>query len=61
MSFCRGQGIVSVGDSLVHDVGPGDVVRIPAGVKQRIKNTGNDMLVFLAICSPRFLIENYQS
>jgi mannose-6-phosphate isomerase-like protein (cupin superfamily) len=36
-----------------------DVVSIPAGVRQRISNTGIDDLVFLAICTPRFVKENY--
>ena len=29
-------------------------VRIPAGVRQRIRNTGPTDLVFLCICTPRF-------
>ena len=54
-----GQGEVSVGDDPPAPVGPEDVVLIPEGVKQRIRNTGDDELVFLAICSPRFDPENY--
>jgi mannose-6-phosphate isomerase-like protein (cupin superfamily) len=36
------------------DLGPGDVVVIPAGTDQRITNAGDEDLVFLAICTPRF-------
>ena len=49
----EGQGEVSVGE-LVEPVGPGDVVLIPAGVRQKIRNTGTVDLVFLAVCTPRF-------
>ncbi len=37
----------------------GDVVTIPAGAAQRIHNCGNDDLVFLAICTPRFSAQAY--
>lgn len=50
-----GRGRVEVGDLPVTDVGPGDVVLIPPGVRQRIANMGPDDLVFLAICTPRFV------
>jgi mannose-6-phosphate isomerase-like protein (cupin superfamily) len=56
-----GRGRVAVGDSAAEDVEPGDVVRIPAGVAQRIANTGNDDLVFYAICSPRFAADRYEA
>ena len=56
----QGQGIVYVGEHLEQTVAVGDVVRIPAGVRQKIKNTGDGDLIFLAICSPRFLVANYQ-
>lgn len=55
----EGQGGVEVGDAASHSVFPGDVVIIPAETRQRITNTGPVDLVFLAICSPRFLPENY--
>lgn len=55
-----GRGRVEVGDLPAADVGPGDVVRIPAGVRQRIANVGERDLVFLAICSPRFVPEAYE-
>lgn len=50
----EGRGRVEVGELPPEEVGPGDVVRIPAGVRQRITNLGEGDLVFYAICSPRF-------
>lgn len=41
------------------DVAPGDVVIIPADCPQRIANTGDVDLRFLAICTPRFRPEAY--
>ena len=55
-----GVGRVEVGDAPARDVGPGDVVLIPAGVRQRIHNPGPESLVFLAVCSPRFEARNYR-
>jgi mannose-6-phosphate isomerase-like protein (cupin superfamily) len=56
----QGQGRVHVGDLPPALVNPGDVVFIPADCRQRIENTGEVPLVFLAICNPRFLPENYR-
>jgi mannose-6-phosphate isomerase-like protein (cupin superfamily) len=50
----EGVGQVEVGDKLVEMVRPGDVVVIPANQRQRITNTGDEMLTFLCICTPRF-------
>jgi len=55
-----GKGEVEVGDQPPIEVGSGDVVLIPPDTKQRIRNTGSSDLEFLAICSPRFRIENYR-
>lgn len=55
-----GTGLVEVGDLDPVRVGPGDVVSIPPMCRQRITNTGQDDLVFLAICSPRFRSELYE-
>ena len=49
-----GTGRVEVGGLPPQDVASGDVVLIPPGCPQRITNTGNEDLLFLAICSPRF-------
>jgi len=50
----QGEGRVEIGDLPAYRVDAGAVVLIPPGVRQRIRNTGTDDLVFLAICSPRF-------
>lgn len=55
-----GTGSVEIGDLAAQAVHPGDCVIIPPRVQQRITNTGSDDLVFLAICSPRFHVENYE-
>jgi len=56
----RGQGEIEVGDLPLRSVHAGDVVLIPAMCPQRITNTGEDDLIFLAICSPRFRMEDYE-
>lgn len=56
----EGQGRVEVGDLPPREVGPGDVVLIPPSVRQRIANTGETDLVFLALCTPRFRQASYQ-
>lgn len=55
-----GHGRVEAGDLAPRDVGPGDVVLIPPGVRQRIAATGDKELVFLALCSPRFVTDAYE-
>lgn len=55
----RGTGRVEVGNLPPKVVVPGDLVYIPPGCPQRITNTGEDDLLFLAICSPRFVPEVY--
>lgn len=55
-----GEGCVEVGDLPATAVGAGAYVLIPPGVRQRITNCGEEDLVFLAICSPRFRSENYE-
>jgi mannose-6-phosphate isomerase-like protein (cupin superfamily) len=49
-----GAGKVEVGNLPGQTVAPGDVVLIPPGCRQRITCLGNEDLVFLAICTPRF-------
>jgi mannose-6-phosphate isomerase-like protein (cupin superfamily) len=56
----EGVGRVEVGDLPPQQVGPGDIVLIPASCRQRIANIGKGDLVFLAICSPRFRPEAYE-
>jgi mannose-6-phosphate isomerase-like protein (cupin superfamily) len=55
-----GSGRVEVGDRLPQIVSVGDTVIIPPRSRQRIANIGQEDLVFLAICSPRFLPECYE-
>lgn len=55
-----GTGSVEVGELQVEHVKAGDIVLIPPMCKQRISNTGEVDLVFLAICTPRFRVEDYE-
>lgn len=55
-----GRGRVEVDGLPPEDVGPGAVVLIPPGVRQRITNTGSTDLIFLAVCTPRFSRAIYQ-
>jgi mannose-6-phosphate isomerase-like protein (cupin superfamily) len=55
----QGQGRVHVGELEPTQVDPGDVVFIPPDCPQRIENIGDQPLVFLAICNPRFKAERY--
>jgi mannose-6-phosphate isomerase-like protein (cupin superfamily) len=49
-----GKGRVEVDGGPKEDVQAGDLVIIPAGVSQRIANLGEEDLLFLCICGPRF-------
>jgi len=55
----EGVGLVEIGAEPPREVVTDDVVTIPAGVRQRITNSGGDDLIFLAICSPRFVVRAY--
>jgi len=57
----RGTGLMEVGSGPQIDVGPGDTVEIPAGVSQRITNTGATELQFQCVCLPRFTPDCYES
>lgn len=54
-----GEGVVTVG-SRSWAVKEKSVVIIPPGAGQKISNTQDSDLVFLAICTPRFEEHNYQ-
>ena len=56
----EGEGEVCINYGTEEQVKPLDAVTIPAGVAQKITNTGNKDLVFLCICTPRFEQKNYQ-
>lgn len=55
-----GRGSVETGDLPPAVVEAGAVVMIPPGCRQRISNIGNETLVFLAICTPRFQQAAYE-
>jgi len=52
--IAEGRGRIEVGDLAAQDVGPGDVILIPAGVRQRIANIGETDLIFYCVCTPPF-------
>jgi mannose-6-phosphate isomerase-like protein (cupin superfamily) len=56
----EGKGRVEVEGLPAVDVGPGDIVAIPAMAAQRIANIGGQDLLFYCVCSPRFIVENYR-
>jgi mannose-6-phosphate isomerase-like protein (cupin superfamily) len=56
-----GRGRVWVGELPPEEVGPGDVVTIEAGVRQRITNIGDRDLIFFCVCTPRFEQNNYRA
>ena len=55
-----GRGIVELGDLPPTEVVSGSIVVIPAGVRQRISNAGDDDLIFYCICTPRFSLDCYR-
>ena len=55
-----GRGRVEVEGLAPTDVEPGDIVVIPAGHAQRIRNLGETDLLFLCLCTPRFAPEHYR-
>lgn len=57
----QGQGLVSVDGGAAESVAAMDVVIIPEAASQSITNTGSADLVFLCVCTPRFMQANYQT
>ncbi|MDT8408034.1 MAG: cupin domain-containing protein [Wenzhouxiangellaceae bacterium] len=55
----QGRGRAEIGDAGALAVGPGDVIIIEPGERQRITSIGDGELVFLAVCTPRFRPEAY--
>jgi mannose-6-phosphate isomerase-like protein (cupin superfamily) len=55
-----GEGIVEIDDLPETLVQANDVVLIPSMCRQRIRNIGQQDLIFLAICSPRFTKTCYE-
>jgi mannose-6-phosphate isomerase-like protein (cupin superfamily) len=56
----EGRGRVEVDTLPPSLVAPGDMVYIPPGCSQRIVNLGDTDLVFLAVCTPRFIPDAYE-
>ena len=55
-----GNGVVILGENQDETtVTASDVVIIPDGCPQAIRNTGNDDLIFLVVCTTRFVTDNY--
>lgn len=48
----QGTGEMELDGHVTGAVGPGDFVYIPAGIRQRVRNTGSGDLVFYCICTP---------
>jgi mannose-6-phosphate isomerase-like protein (cupin superfamily) len=55
-----GQGVAEVKGLGSTPVQTGDLLYIPAGLAQRIRNTGEDDLLFYALCTPRFRWAAYE-
>ena len=56
-----GKGLMRVGDETPYSVGPGDTVAIPKHAAQQITNNGQEDLIFLCVCTPKFSLECYTS
>jgi mannose-6-phosphate isomerase-like protein (cupin superfamily) len=56
-----GSGLMKIGTLTPAQVGPGDIVVIPAGESQQITNNGATDLIFYCLCTPRFTPGCYQS
>ena len=56
-----GEGTAEIGDSEVIQLAVGESITIPAGVRQRIYNSGETDLIFLCVCTPGFDWNNYES
>lgn len=56
-----GTGLISLGGQTAREVGAGFCIEIPRLQSQQIKNTGDEALKFLCVCTPRFVPECYTS
>ena len=54
-----GIGLATIDDQ-EYPVVTNDVLIIGNDVSQKIRNTGNEDLVFLVVCTPRFTLKSYQ-
>jgi mannose-6-phosphate isomerase-like protein (cupin superfamily) len=55
----QGVGLVEIAGMAAKEVRPGDIVLIPPECPQRIDNLGEEDLIFLALCTPRFQPDAY--
>ena len=55
----EGTGIMELDGVAPAEVGPGDVVVVPAGCAQRIRNETGDDLIVHCLCTPRFTPDVY--
>lgn len=55
-----GRGIVELENLPPTEVVSGSIVVIPAGVRQRISNVGDDDLIFYCVCTPRYSLACYR-
>lgn len=55
-----GEGLVEIGEAAPQRVIAGDLVQIEPLQAQRITNTGPEDLLFLALCTPRFVWDAYE-
>ena len=55
-----GHGRVEIAQLTPQEVHAGDMIYIPSLCRQRISNIGDEDLIFLAICTPRFTNEAYE-
>lgn len=58
--IAEGRARVEVGNLKPEELGPGDVVLIPAGMRQRITNIGDGDLIFYCVCTPPFEQAKYR-
>ncbi len=57
----QGTGLMEIDGGAQFAVGPGDSYEIPAGISQRITNTGDTDILLQCVCIPRFTIDCYKS
>ncbi|MDH3376067.1 MAG: cupin domain-containing protein [Gammaproteobacteria bacterium] len=56
----EGTAKAEVGELPPSEVNAGDIITIPSMCRQRVTNIGSGDLVFLAICTPRFIDSAYE-
>lgn len=54
-----GQGVMQIGDER-REVGVGDAVYIPRGLRHTLTNTGAEEMKILLVCGPAFYFEDHR-